>query len=530
MKMKRVLSLLLSLALVVSLLALPAFATEDYGTISVKAESTSAAVGSTVTYTVSLVNCKEILNFGCYLAIPEGLTYVENSAKFDDSFAETTKMTGLTFSEKLLYAYTNGIQNPADAFSGTVTAFTFQCTIDNDAWGEYTVSLNKCQFVNTAWRTVDAGLDTSAATITVSCNHDQWGEWIPDEEHMATCTEGGKEYRLCQVPGCQGREERDTDPLGHDFVLESTIESTCYSQGYEHYVCSRNCGETKDEPLPLAEHVWNEGVVTVEPTCTTEGNMHYECVNHEHCGAERDEVIPATGHDYKDGVCVNCGEKEPVDPENPTPPSPVGPKPSAPSEDPVPVEPTPSGKTCPSAEYTDVIKSAWYHEAVDYVIDAGLMNGIGNNKFDPQGTVTRAMVATVLWRMNGSPIVENAATFTDVEAGSWYAAAVAWAEAEGIITGINDTTFDPMGAATREQIAVMLWRMAGKPEVAETTLSFADSDEIDTWALDAMRYVVAEGLFIGDNNNHLNPLAKITRAELATILMRLEGGSYICEG
>lgn len=526
MKMKRTLALLLSLMLTVSLLATPTFATDASGTMSVKASSTTAPVGSTVTYTIYFEDCVNVVSYTFRLKIPEGLEYVSGSAQYSENFESTTGFAAPNFNDKTLKAYTMGTK-VSSPYNGSVEVMTFQCTVQEGAWGEYTASLVEYGFSDREFKDAVCNLDTSAATITVSCNHDQWGEWIPDEDHMATCTEGGKEYRLCQVPGCQGREERDTDPLGHDFVLESTTESTCYSHGYEHYVCSRNCGETKDEELPLADHVWNEGVVTQEPTCTTEGNMHYECVNHEHCGAEKDEVIPATGHDYKDGVCVNCGEKEPVDPENPTPPSPVGPKPT---EDPVPVEPTPSGKTCPSAEYTDVIKSAWYHEAVDYVIDAGLMNGIGNNKFDPQGTVTRAMVATVLWRMNGSPIVENAATFTDVEAGSWYAAAVAWAEAEGIITGINDTTFDPMGAATREQIAVMLWRMAGKPEVAETTLRFADSDEIDTWALDAMRYVVAEGLFIGDNNNHLNPLAKITRAELATILMRLEGGSYTCNG
>lgn len=245
-----------------------------------------------------------------------------------------------------------------------------------------------------------------------------------------------------------------------------------------------------------------EGVAYAEVTVTT---------------AEYNDTLPNSTELFPLGE-----EEEPVDPVDP-PVDPVDPP-----VDPVdPIEPEP--KPCPSEIYSDIAATAWYHEAVDFVTDAGLMNGMGNGKFEPNGTVTRAMVATVLWRLSGSPEVENAATFTDVVAGAWYADAVAWAEAEGIINGMSATTFEPLAPATREQIAVMLWRMAGEPETEATELDFADSNKIDTWAIEAMRYVVESGLFVGDDAGKLNPLANITRAELATILMRLEEGSFKCE-
>lgn len=182
---------------------------------------------------------------------------------------------------------------------------------------------------------------------------------------------------------------------------------------------------------------------------------------------------------------------------------------------------------CPSKIYSDVPVGTWYHEAVDYVTDAGLMNGMGKGAFEPDGTATRAMFATVLWRMSGAPEATNAATFEDVPEGIWFAEAVAWAQEQGIIKGVDETHFGPYETATREQIAVMLWRLAGEPE-ATAELNFNDADQITSYAREAMEYAVETGLYEGDPEGNLKPKGEITRAELATVLMRLADGSFNC--
>ena len=169
--------------------------------------------------------------------------------------------------------------------------------------------------------------------------------------------------------------------------------------------------------------------------------------------------------------------------------------------------------------FEDVVESAWYYEGVKAMYEAGLMNGISETEFKPMGEVTRAMMVTVLWRAAGCPEVEATATFTDVAADAWYADAVAWAQAEGIVLGVSEDRFAPDSAVTREQIATILWRACGEEEV-EIELTFTDADAISPWAEAAMNWAVANGIFKGDSKGNLNPTATATRAQLATILTR----------
>ncbi len=182
---------------------------------------------------------------------------------------------------------------------------------------------------------------------------------------------------------------------------------------------------------------------------------------------------------------------------------------------------------CHFAQFTDC-NAQWYHEAVDFVVANGLMNGIGGGKFNPNGTMSRAMLATVLYRMAGSPQVDVETTFTDVPADSWYTDAIAWAESNGIVQGVGDGKFAPNAIVTREQLATILWRYSGEPEGNADMTAFQDTDRISGYAKMAVVWAVEQGIFVGDNGN-LKPTAGTTRAEAACVIMRFLDGSYTCD-
>ena len=160
--------------------------------------------------------------------------------------------------------------------------------------------------------------------------------------------------------------------------------------------------------------------------------------------------------------------------------------------------------------FTDVAPGAWYYDAVAYVSENGLMNGVDTGIFDPDGSLTRAMVWTILARIEGA----------DTEGGeTWYAKARDWA----MEAGISDGT-DAMGAITREQLVTMLWRSRGEPGV-DFLLTARDADSISSWAYEAMRWAVSEGIIEGDENGFISPAATATRAQAAAIIMRFIEGA-----
>ena len=178
--------------------------------------------------------------------------------------------------------------------------------------------------------------------------------------------------------------------------------------------------------------------------------------------------------------------------------------------------------------FTDVSETDWFHDAVRYVYDNGLMDGVGDGQFAPNATTTRAQLVTILYRLAGEPAVSGDMAFTDVESGLWYSNAVAWAAANGIVNGISETEFAPSGDLTREQLATILYRYAqdqGYDVSASADLSgFPDADQIQSYATEALSWAVAEGLLQGFEDDTLQPGGTATRAQIATILMRF------CEG
>ena len=185
-------------------------------------------------------------------------------------------------------------------------------------------------------------------------------------------------------------------------------------------------------------------------------------------------------------------------------------------------------KSAASDPFTDVSASDWFHDAVAYAYENGLMNGMGENEFRPNATTNRAMVVTILYRLAGSPDLSNenlGYPFADVDASSWYSDAVYWARLNGITDGISNTNFDPDGSITREQMAALLYRYADFAgyDVSTGGMSlseYADVSEISSYAVTAMQWANENGLLTGRTATTLAPKGTATRAEIATILMR----------
>ena len=243
-------------------------------------------------------------------------------------------------------------------------------------------------------------------------------------------------------------------------------------------------------------HTHSYTAVVTAPTCMEKGYTTYTCA----CGdSYKKDFVSALGHDFKDGTCTRCGASDPNY---------------------KPVDPT------PEATFTDVSETAWYKNSVDYAVEHGLMNGTGTNTFEPESTMTRAMLVTVLWRYANAP-KPGANPFTDVPNGKWYTDAVAWAAENGVVNGVGDGKFEPDGSVTREQMATILYRYAQKVGIdtsKHTELSaFPDANRVSAYARAPMQWIVAEGVIGGSRENGqdwLNPQGNATRAEVATILMR----------
>ena len=169
-----------------------------------------------------------------------------------------------------------------------------------------------------------------------------------------------------------------------------------------------------------------------------------------------------------------------------------------------------------SASFTDVAADAWYADAVAYCEHEGLMDGMGDGRFAPDGAVTRAQAVTVLWRLAGAPETEGATVFSDVAANAWYADPVRWAYVAGVANG-SGGRFAPDDAVTREQLAAFFFRFSGG--TAEAGESFADEASISAWALDAARWAKASGLMSGVGGGRFDPAGGATRAQLAQTLM-----------
>ena len=273
----------------------------------------------------------------------------------------------------------------------------------------------------------------------------------------------------------------------HTLTHYAARPADCTQDGNVEYWACDDCGtyyadaealrplSADDLILPALGHDWGEWLRVKEPTETAYGRKTRSCAR---CGATESvliQMLPSTT------------------PETPTQPPQPSPEPHA---------------------FADVPESEWYVEAVNFVWDKGLMQGVSETEFAPDATADRAMLVTILHRMAEEPEAA-AAAFADVDADAWFAKAVAWASETGVVSGYEDGLFHPNQPITREQLVTMLWRMAGKPGADPLETGAAD------WAAEAMSWAIGRGVILGDGSGY-SPRRTATRAEVAAILMRCD--------
>ena len=281
--------------------------------------------------------------------------------------------------------------------------------------------------------------------------------------------------------------------VSSDTVKTSTSDTVVYA----HW--SEDTG-----PCGLLGHTWSP-VHTYYATCTTDGYVLERCAV---CGATRDtNILPASGHSYRlrsgvpatnvdDGVeiyvCVRCGE-----------------------EDRRPI-------VCMLNRFADISQADWFYPYVRTMVSYGLMNGTSETSFGPDATLTRAMLVTILWRMQGEPGAA-ASDFSDVARSAWYAGAVDWAFESGVVNGVSADRFAPNAPITREQAAVILYRYAPQlgyaPENMADLSVFYDAESVSGYAREAMGWANACGVISGYTDHTLRPGGSANRAQIAKMIV-----------
>ena len=173
-------------------------------------------------------------------------------------------------------------------------------------------------------------------------------------------------------------------------------------------------------------------------------------------------------------------------------------------------------------KFVDVADDAWYHDAVYHCYNSGYFKGTDEDHFTPSGTMTRAMFATVLYRIAGEPAATGANPFSDVASGTWYTDAVIWAASQNVIKGYGNGKFGTNDSVTREQMVTIFWRYNGKPAGTADLSAFKDAGSISDWAKDAFAWAVSAGVISGKGNGVLDPAGTATRAEVAQIVMNYD--------
>lgn len=341
---------------------------------------------------------------------------------------------------------------------------------------------------------------------------------------------------------------------------------TCTERGYTTHTCSK-CGDSYVDTYTAAlGHNYSEWTTTVPATATTNGQKERSC---SQCGDKQTDIIPATG-----GSSSNTSSHSSEDSNTPTYRIDVPTKitggtvkisstnASAGQRVMITVDPAPNyslekltvtdsknaeivltdegnGKyifTMPKSKvsviaefqpaekpwsnpFRDITADMWCYDAVRFANKNGLMNGIDNDLFAPNSSLSRAQLAQILYNREGRPVAEKS-PFADVSNEAWYNNAVAWATENGIVSGYGNGLFGPGDSITREQLAVMLWRYAGSPVAASKELCFNDAGEASGYALSALCWATENGIISGYSNGQLDPKGEATRAQVAQMLKK----------
>ncbi len=308
----------------------------------------------------------------------------------------------------------------------------------------------------------------------------------------ATCTTGGKVTYTAKaelkdkngkvLATATDTKETTVDALGHDYKAKFDWAEDGSSAKLT-LTCKRG-----DDTQSVDAVVTKDESSCVAPTCTEAGKNGFTATatyeGKEYIGTKEVEV-PALGHHYVDGVCDRCGAIK--------------------------------------LPFTDVNEGDWFYDKVAYVYHHKLMTGTSETTFEPNATLTRAMMVQILYNKEGRPAATtNGNPYTDVPKDQWYYNAVQWAYENKITSGTSETTFEPNSEVTREQFARFMYNYAGNPAVSGK-LDFVDADQVSDWAYDAMVWANQNNIILGkkksDGSVVLDPRGNATRAEAATILM-----------
>ncbi|MBQ3099413.1 MAG: S-layer homology domain-containing protein [Clostridia bacterium] len=345
-----------------------------------------------------------------------------------------------------------------------------------------------------------SGFDSTAVgTKTVTVSYEGFTDvfevafehgFVCISEAAPSCDASGNiAYLLCSV--CNERQSADGTPLGENDVVIPALghvwgewneikAPTCAEQGEKSRNCTV-CGVSESGTVPVSEHSY--GTAVTEPTCTEDGFTAYICVN---CGyGYTADSVPALGHDIVDGGCRRCGHTE--------------------------------------KEFKDIKPGKWYTDAVYFCFGKGYMAGVSDDTFGYKETVTRAMFATILAKIDGAELsAYGEMSFDDVKRGKWYSNSIEWAYQNGYAAGLGEGIFGYKNEVTREQIAMFFYTysektgmdVSGRADIE----SFADYDRIHVYALDAMAWAVDAELIAGTGENCVSPRASATRSEIALIV------------
>ena len=469
------------------------FANTASDVIKSEATCTEAAV-----YYVKCDNCDAVSNtltvkVGEPLGHDLTVTVVEPTCEKDGYTESVCARCGLSYR-------TNYVAAKGHSYVDVVTA----PTCESAGYTTHTCSVCGSSYVDTM--TEALGHDYQTVVTAPTC--DAMGYTTH------TCTRCGNSY-----------VDSYTQAADHSYTSEVTKQPTCTEEGIRTFTCT-NCGKSYTESIPMIAHSYE--AVRTDPDCTHMGYTTYTCSvcgdsykadfvdatghdceatvvaptcegygyteNHcKHCDYTYiSEIRQPLGHDDKltgakdatctepgytgDMVCTRCGEVHSKGEEIPALGHDYGDWTTVKEADcfHTGLEERKCGRcgeieqhettaeTCLSEAYTDLDRNGWYHEYVDWVLKNGVMNGVGGGLFEPNGETTRAMLVMVLYRMAGAPdMAGRESSFTDVSADSWYGAAVIWASENGIVNGVGGGLFDPDASLTREQMAMMLYRFAG---------------------------------------------------------------------
>ena len=506
------------------------------------------------------LNCATERNWPCiidaygygeaYVAPQEGVSLTldyDGAVQQGDTFQVPLQLGGLTELSDPLYLmqmelnYPDGFSctsiEPADGIGGTVTYYQApgetSCTIlyDADSFDtglpaettslftatfavaadtapdSYRISMDEPLLITTIGNVLTA--DLTAASVTVEEKSE------PVETYTVSFESNGGTAVDSQEITENGTVTKPEDPTRegytfagwyvdegletpYDFSQAVTHNFTLYAKWTENITYYTVTFNSNGGSLVENQTVAEDGTVS-KPADPTNGDFDFDgWYTDASCTTPYDFTTPVTGNlelfaGWKmvgPSVDHDDDKEEPTDPEEPENPD-IG-------EPETPLNPTP--------DFTDVADDFWGKEAIDAVVEQGLMTGTSETTFAPNATTTRAMLMTILARMDGVDTTGS---------NPWYAKGMEWAVAEGISDGTN-----PEGTITREQLAVMLYRYAGSPESSGTALDCADADQISDWAYMAMHWAVSNGIISGKGNDTLDPQGSATRAEVAQMLYR----------